>query len=105
MCHVCVYCNASGSLSQQEDVAQIPVYVKCCNPFHMSQGTRCSSIRRIVFKFCVGKYFLFIVRIILDIQKKLSEQGADFSLLNPAVFTVTSVCAKHVSENKYWSSE
>ena len=35
----------------------------------------------------------------------MCEQCADYLLLNSAVHKVTSVCIKHVSENKYWSSE
>lgn len=68
MRRVCVYCIASDSPTQREDVTQIRVYVKYYNPFHMSQGTQYASIRIIFCKFSVGKYFLFIVRISLDVR-------------------------------------
>ena len=72
MCRVCVYCIANTT--QREDVTQIRVYVKYYNPFHMSQGTQYTSIRIIFCKFSVGKYFLFIVRISLNVQNNCARK-------------------------------
>jgi hypothetical protein len=78
MCRVCVFSIARDLLTQLQDVNQIPVYVKCCNPFHTSQGTQYASIIRIFFKFCVGKYFLLIARITLYMQKICASKVRTF---------------------------